>query len=245
VLALASQRSVSHSLMTPSVDLAGLHALTGATATSGFLASWVARLTASEHHTLLGQAELVPPGANGIIILPYFAGERTPLYDPFARGVIAGLTLHHGPADLYRAALESAAFAIRHNVEAIVDAAVPLERLVAVGGGTGDERLLWPRIVSAVLGRSQWLTRERVGAAFGDAVLAATAVGADVGIEQWNPVVDEVVPDPEWVARYAERWPLYVQLHEETIETSHALAHLEDSPTAQGVGMAPFGTIRR
>jgi xylulokinase len=225
--------------MTPPVDLNGLHAQAGATATSGFLASWVARLTGSDHPELLGQAEEVPPGSHGIIMLPYFAGERTPLYDPFARGLIAGLTLQHGPADLYRAALESAAFAIRHNVEAMADTETPLERLVAVGGGTRDTRLLWPRVVSSVLNRSQWLTRERVGAAYGNAVLAASAVGQDADIERWNPVVAEVAPDADWVAQYAERWPLYVRLHDETIETSHALAHLEDA-----VAEGPARSIR-
>ena len=68
-------------------------------------------------------------------MLPYFAGERTPIQDPDARGVIAGLTLSHTRGDLYRAALEATAFGVRHNVETMRAAGADIRRIVAVGGG--------------------------------------------------------------------------------------------------------------
>ncbi|OEV22891.1 hypothetical protein AN219_26690, partial [Streptomyces nanshensis] len=70
-----------------------------------------------------------PPGANGLLMLPYFAGERTPVMDPYARGVLAGLTLSHTRGDLYRAALEATAYAVRHNIEAIERAGGDIRRI--------------------------------------------------------------------------------------------------------------------
>ena len=89
------------------------------------------------------------PGSDGLIILPYFAGERTPIFDPDARGVICGLTLSHGRGHLYRAALEATAYGVRHILETMRDAGGGGTRLVAVGGGTKGG--LWTQVVSNVL----------------------------------------------------------------------------------------------
>lgn len=89
-------------------------------ATSGAVTSWLRDLFGSDdYQQLLGLAEESGPGAGGLLMLPYFAGERTPITDPRARGVIAGLTLSHTRGDLYRAALEGTAYGVRHNIEAI------------------------------------------------------------------------------------------------------------------------------
>src|SRR2546426_5458009 len=92
-------------------------------------------LLARPDGTVVATAER-PPGAEGLVVLPYFAGERTPLFDPEARGLILGLTLRHGRGHLYRAMLEGTAFALRHNLEAMAEAGGGPRRLVAVGGGT-------------------------------------------------------------------------------------------------------------
>ena len=68
---------------------------------------------------LTAEAVAVPPGCEGLVILPYFSGERTPLNDPQARGVIAGLSLAHGRGHLYRAILEATAYGVAHNMEAM------------------------------------------------------------------------------------------------------------------------------
>ena len=157
-------------------------------------------------------------------MLPYFAGERTPLFDPQARGVIAGLTLRHGRGHLYRSLLEATAFGVRHNLAAFADTGAELSRVVAVGGGTGNT--LWPEIVSSVTGHPQFITRETVGAALGDAVLAANAIGAGADTAHWNPVVDSVEPRPEWKNTYDALWPDYLALHERTREIQQALSDL-------------------
>lgn len=106
-------------------------------ATSGALTSWLRTIAGNpSYERLLAEAEQVPPGADGLVVLPYFAGERTPLFDPNARGAMLGLTLRHGRGHLYRALLEATAFGVRHNLETIKRAGGDPHRLVAVGGGT-------------------------------------------------------------------------------------------------------------
>jgi len=190
----------------------GTYSLAAGTATSGSLTEWVRRLTGTEFETLFSAAERVPAGAQGLLVLPYFAGERTPLFDPEARGVIAGLTLQHDRADLYRAVLEATGFAVRHNLEAMHNAGARIERLVAVGGGTRGQ--LWMKIVSAAAGVVQQVPTETVGAAYGDAVLAAYAAGIES--QHWNPIA--------WQAVYDRLYPHYLRLYRETRDTVHALA---------------------
>ena len=117
-------------------------------------------------------------------MLPYFAGERTPIMDPDARGVIAGLTLSHTRGDLYRAALEATGFGVRHNIEAIEAAGGDIRRIVAVGGGTQGG--LWTQIVSDITGREQEIRAQSIGASYGAAFLAAQLV-ASASIDAWNP----------------------------------------------------------
>ena len=162
----------------------------------------------------------MPAGSRGLLLLPYFAGERTPIFDPSARGVIAGLTLEHGRAELYRAALEGIAYGVRHNLEVMREAGGRPNRLVAVGGGTRGG--LWTQIVSDVTGAEQQVPAETVGACLGDALLAAVATGADVDPEVWNPPGHLVVPDRP--ARYADYYRHYRDLYPATVDVAHFLA---------------------
>jgi len=132
----------------------GTHCLTGGMATGGAITAWLRDLFGSlDYPELLALAARSEPGANGLLMLPYFVGERTPIADPLARGVIVGLTLGHSRGDLYRAALESIGFGVRHNIEAILDAGGSIDRIVAVGGGAQGG--LWTQIVSDVTGCAQ------------------------------------------------------------------------------------------
>ena len=160
-------------------------------------------------------------------MLPYFAGERTPLFDPDARGVLAGLTLRHTRGDLYRAALEATAYGVRHNLEAMRDAGGQDCRLVAVGGGTKGG--LWTQIVSDVLGAPQQLPRQTIGACLGDALLAAIGIGAvkideSPDMTQWNPISTTIEPDPQRASVYERFYALYRELYPDTRKIAHALA---------------------
>ncbi|WP_327098260.1 FGGY-family carbohydrate kinase [Nocardia vinacea] len=187
-------------------------------ATSGAVTDWLRKLVGGDFADLVAEAAEVPAGSRGLLALPYFAGERTPLFDPDARGIIAGLTLGHGRAELYRAVLEGIAYGVRHNLEAMAGGQAP--RLVAVGGGTKGG--LWTQIVSDVTGLPQQLPADTVGACLGDALLAAEAVGVDTA--GWNPVIGMVEPDADRGATYAWYYRRYRELYESTADIAHFLA---------------------
>lgn len=204
----------------------GSRNLAGGLATSGALTAWVKDLTGEDFGQLLAEAKESPTGAKGLVMLPYFAGERTPILDPDARGVIAGLTLQHGRGDLYRAALEATAFGVRHNIETMREAGADIRRVVAVGGGTQGE--LWLQIVSDVTGIAQVVPRTTVGASYGAAFLAAVAVsepGHTPVLADWNPVASTIEPDSTKTAFYDGLYQHYRDLYTATVPIVHALAH--------------------
>ncbi|MBX3091293.1 MAG: FGGY-family carbohydrate kinase [Cryobacterium sp.] len=200
----------------------GTRNLAGGMATSGAITSWLKTLIGTmDFEALTASAAESPPGARGLVMLPYFAGERTPIADPNARGVIAGLTLQHNAGDLYRAALEATAMGVRHNIEAIESAGGDIRRIVAVGGGTQGG--LWAQIVSDVTGRAQEVPRVTVGASYGAAFLAARTL-VDADIELWNPRATTVVPDASRAGGYDRQYELYRELYSATSEIVHELA---------------------
>ncbi|MFJ4715923.1 FGGY-family carbohydrate kinase [Streptomyces sp. NPDC088785] len=222
--------TLPHPLRDPSLwttvgALPGTHNLAGGMATSGAVTDWLRDLFDTADHTrLLALAEAAGPGAHGLLMLPYFAGERSPVMDPAARGVIAGLTLSHTRGDLYRAALEATAYGVRHHIEAIEAAGGDIRRVVAVGGGTRGG--LWTRIVSDVTGRAQEVRATTVGASYGSALLAARLV-TDADIDAWNPLARTVTPDPATADRYETLYGLYRDLYPASAPVVHALAGLQ------------------
>ncbi|MES2169735.1 MAG: FGGY family carbohydrate kinase [Actinomycetota bacterium] len=196
--------------------------LAGGMATSGAITSWLRDLAGSpSYEDLLAEAERSGAGAHGLLMLPYFAGERTPIADPAARGVIAGLTIEHTRGDLYRAALEATAFGVRHNVHALRTAGAAVDRVIAVGGGT--QGALWLQLVSDITGLAQRVPAVTIGAAYGAAYLAALAL-SDVSIDTWNPEVAVIEPRPEFRDGYDRLWRLYLELYPATASIVHGLA---------------------
>ncbi|WP_270886062.1 FGGY-family carbohydrate kinase [Pedococcus sp. 5OH_020] len=233
---------VEPSLWGPVGALRGTRSLAGGMATTGAVTGWLRELFGSPSYAaLLEAASASPAGANGLLMLPYFAGERTPLMDPDARGVLAGLTLSHTQGDLYRAALEATGLGVRHNIETMTGAGAPIERVVAVGGGAQSP--LWPQIVSDITGREQVIPSETIGASLGAAFLAAQAV-SDVAIEDWNPPRTVCRPNVRHAALYDELYDLYRQLYQNTAPVVHALAAHQQS-RASARGRAEPQTARR
>ena len=219
--------TVPHRLTSPSLwgtvgVLPGTRNLAGGMATSGAITSWLRDLfDAADYPELLRLAERSGPGARGLLMLPFFAGERTPILDPNARGLIAGLTLSHDRGDLYRAALEATGLGVRHNIETIEAAGGDIRRIVAVGGGTQGH--LWTQIVSDITGREQQIPTQTIGASYGAAFLAAGSV-QDVSIDAWNPITEVRKPRPEFAADYDELYRLYGELYARSKTVTHALA---------------------
>lgn len=213
------------SMWTTAGAFPGTRNLAGGLSTSGALTAWLKDLTDADYPQLLAEAEASGPGADGLLMLPYFAGERTPIQDPDARGVIAGLTLQHTRGDLYRAALEATALGVRHNVETMRAAGADIRRIVAVGGGTQGR--LWMQVVSDVTGLVQEVPATTIGASYGAAFLAASAIAADGAapvISDWNPIAETINPDPDLADFYDTLFDRYVRLYEASKDVVHELA---------------------
>ena len=173
----------------------GTYILIGPTATSGALTNRLRTISGDKpFEELIAEALGTRPGANGLVALPYFADERTPIWDTDARGVIIGLTMSHTRGHLYRALLEATAYSARSILDAIGEAGVKMERIVAVGGGTKGGR--WTQIVSDVTGLRQALAKETMGACYGDALFAARAAGLIDDGTVWASPVASVQPNP-------------------------------------------------
>lgn len=220
--------------------LPGRYDVAGGMATSGALTRWfrdnfaqpemAAEADGGEnaYAALADLAADVPAGADGLVCLPYFSGERTPINDPLARGVFAGLTLSHTRAHLYRALLEGTAYGMRHNLEVMREMGATPGRLVAVGGGAKNR--VWLQIVSDVSGLAQVVPERTIGAAYGDAFLAGLATGLvpDVGVlnSDWVRVATTLEPNAAAGETYDAYYRVYRSLYEHAQPDLHALARL-------------------
>ena len=190
-------------------------------ATSGSLTEWVRRLTGYlPIAELASEAGAVAAGSDGLVLLPYFAGERSPLFDPSAGGVIAGLNLGHTRAHMLRAAYEGIACATRHNLDVIAEVAGPPSRVVAVGGGLRSGP--WAQIVSDVTQLPQAIPANATGAAYGDARFAAIGAGLITGTSPWASVAGVIEPNPEVAPLYERLYELYRELYPATEDIVHA-----------------------
>jgi xylulokinase len=164
---------------------------------------------------LLDEAARWEPGADGLVFLPYLAGERTPHADPDARGAFVGLELRHDRGALVRAVLEGVAFGLRDSLELLRALGVQAHQGRVSGGGARGR--LWLRIVASVLGMPLELTAVEEGSAFGAALLGGVAGGvfADVheAVARCVRVRDTVDPDPQWTGNYEELYPRYRSLY--------------------------------
>ena len=205
----------------------GSRCLAAGMSTSGSLTGWVQNLVGDvPFETLVREAAAVPAGSDGLLLLPYFAGERTPIFDHQARGVIAGLTLRHQRGHVFRAVYEGIAFGIRQILELLDTETNPVTRLVAVGGGTQGR--LWTQVVSDVTGREQEVPEQTIGACYGDALMAAIGSGLVPPETNWARLADVIEPDPNVRPLYDELYGLYSSLYPATREHAHALARIQE-----------------
>lgn len=155
----------------------------------------------------------IPPGSEGLLVLPYFMGERAPIWDVNARGVVFGLDLHHTRAHLFRAFLEAVAFSLRHSMEAAPQGGVLDERLVLAGGVAKSP--LWRQIIADVTGFQVVCPKNDVEANLGDVVLAGVGTGLldYAGVETWNVFDEPVLPDAARRKVYERYYREYLELY--------------------------------
>lgn len=189
-------------------------------ATSGTLTHWFKREFAKDikeddvFNKLAKDAEKSPIGSKGIIFLPYFSGERTPIHDVHAKGTFFGLNLTHSRSDLYRSIFEGIAYGTKHVFETFKDLNQLPKYLYSVGGGTKNK--LWLQITSDIIGLEQILREKTIGASYGDAFLSAFALG-DVkkdDINSWNKIDHKIIPKNNFI--YVRAYKHFRKLYENT-----------------------------
>ncbi|MBB6454590.1 xylulokinase [Salirhabdus euzebyi] len=210
----------------------GLYTVTGGTATAGSLTRWyvdelmlqfkdkeeLKNVEVSDMYTYITeQAEKSPVGSNGLITLPYFSGERTPINHGNAKGMMFGLTLRHTSADIYRSLIEGIAFSIRHNIDEMKKLNTSINRILVVGGGVKSK--LWLQSVSDICQIKQIVPKTIVGASYGNAFLCAMALGwysKLEDIDQWVEIAYEVEPKQENYEMLERNYEKYRKLYENT-----------------------------
>lgn len=218
----------------------GLYCNSGGMATTGSLTKWLRDVTAKEllqeelaggenaYATLFREAETVPLGSHGVMILPYFMGERMPIRDPLASGLILGLDLNKTRGDLVRAAFEGIGYGICQNLDLLRAQGADMSNLVAVGGGTKTRQ--WMQIVSDICGVKQSIPEISFGASYGDALLAGLGVGLISSPEEIKRMIRiryTVVPDPEKTAMYQPYRELFKKAYKNNRELMHQLKQIE------------------
>ncbi|MGL6211343.1 MAG: FGGY-family carbohydrate kinase [Paracoccaceae bacterium] len=183
----------------------------GGQTSTGSVIAWFKRNFADhiDFDTLNAAAALIPPGAEGLLAVDHFQGNRTPHTDPLARGAITGLTLKHTPAHVYRALVESVCFGTRAIVETF-GAAFTARRIVVAGGATRAP--FWLQLHADTLGLPLELTEETEACALGSAILAAHGAGhfstIDAACAAMVRTARVIEPDMEAHAAYA---PIYAR----------------------------------
>jgi xylulokinase len=209
-------------------DVPGKYLLNGCMATSGTLVKWFVQQFCQEdrreaasqgqsvYEYLDGKAAALPPGGDGLVVLPYFLGEKTPILDPHARGVFFGLTLYHTRYHIYRAVLESVVFGFRHHVEVLREQGQTPRRVVAAEGGARSP--VWRQIASDVLNLPVSYLANNPGASLAAAFVAGIGTGVFSSwdeLEKFIVVEGTTYPDAANHDVYEQLFALYQRLYAE------------------------------
>ena len=161
------------------------------------------------------EAAAVSPGSDGLIFLPYMAGERSPLWDPAACGVFFGLGYDKSRAHMIRAVMEGTAFALRHNLETAVHAGAEVSEMITVGGA-GNSRT-WTQIKADITGKIIHVARSDTATTLGAAMLAGVGVGVyrdfDDAAARLVVLTRTHTPDQSHRLYYERNYTLYRQLY--------------------------------
>ncbi|MDO5425673.1 MAG: xylulokinase [Eubacteriales bacterium] len=166
-------------------------------------------------------AEAVPVGSEGVTFLPYMAGERSPIWDPDAKGVFYGLGFDKTKGHLVRAALEGVAYSLEHNLRTAKEAGVEVEELVAMGGASNS--ILWTQIKADVTGKVIKVPTSDTATTLGASILAGVGTGVygsfDEAVKETIVITREQRPNMENHQRYQKSMELYLELYEKLKDT--------------------------
>ena len=180
---------------------------------------------------LTAEAALAGPGAEGLFFLPYLTGERTPHFDPDAKGGWIGLTVRHGRAHMIRSLLEGATFAMRDSLELIREMGVAIEQVRVSGGGARNP--LWRQIQADIYGCDVHTLNSSEGPAFGVALLAQVGTGGFASVPEACDATIRVVEttelDPRVKPFYDRAYGIYRQLYLDLRKSFRSIGELISS----------------
>jgi xylulokinase len=190
--------------------------INGCMAASGSIIKWFRQHFApdADYASLDEEGSEVPDGSGGLILLPYFLGEKTPINDPLARGVLFGLSLGHTRAHVYRAILEGISFGFLHHMEVLAELDLHAKKARVTNGGARSH--LWKRITADVLGLPLEQVANHPGSSLGAAFVAGMGVGVFddwAEIERFIEVCGVVEPNIDAHRRYLRRFRIYRDLY--------------------------------
>ena len=219
-MSICTDRAVPHEKLILSPHVApGMWLLQGGTVGGGGALRWFRQELGQgmRFDQLTAEAEQVPPGADGLLFLPYMAGERSPIWDPDAKGVFCGLSFGKTRGHMVRAILEGAAFSLEHNLRVAAETGVEVDVLNAMGGASNS--VLWTQIKADVTGRRMQVPGSDTATALGAALLAAVGCGVyrDYGEAVSRTIRITRVQEPDWAnhEKYQRYMELYLKLYED------------------------------
>jgi FGGY-family pentulose kinase len=219
----------------PDAVVEGLYTLEGGQTSTGSILNWYrqhfagnedaeARRTGHNVYEVLdAKAAAVPPGCEGLVCLDYWQGNRCPLKDPRARGVLWGLTLSHGPGHVFRSIYEATAFGTRHILDDLEAHGFTARRLFAGGGGAKSR--LWVQIHADVLGRPIYLPRDSEACALGSALVAAVHSGHYANLDEAARRMVQIAGVVEPREENKRAYDSYYEKYKATYPALRALMH--------------------
>lgn len=169
-------------------------------------------------------AGAVKPGSDGMVFLPYMSGERSPIWDPNAKGVYYGLDFNKTKGHLIRSAMEGVAYALRHNLEVAEQSGTKVDVLRAIGGSANS--LLWTQIKSDVTGKTIEVSSSDTATTLGAAILAGVGVGMYDNFESAVKLVVKAkrfhFPNEEYKNVYDKNYAIYLELYRQLKELMSA-----------------------
>ena len=226
-MSICTENALAHKalILSPHV-VPGMFLLQGGTVGGGGALKWFRQELGSgmSFDELTAEAEKIPAGSEGVVFLPYMAGERSPIWNPDAKGVFYGLGYDKTRAHMIRAVLEGVAYALEHNLRVAAEAGAKVSVLNAMGGASNSA--LWTQIKADVTGKIFQVPASDTATTLGAAILAGIGCGL---YSSYQEAVGETVsvsrryePDPKKHEVYQQGMQLYLTLYQNLEKTFSA-----------------------
>jgi xylulokinase len=236
VLHVTEKKEATKGLWHTPYLIQGEYASCGGMGTTGAITTWIKDNMAKElvqlqkeggknaYDTLFDEASHVPLGSEGVMVLPYFMGRRMPEPDPLASGMIFGLKMYHTRSTIMHAVFEGIGYGISQILELLGDLDSYKDNIRAIGGGTKTP--LWLQIVSDICGVTQTVPKVKIGAAYGDALLAGLGVGLITSKQEIASMIQPdfvIYPDPHRWKQYVPYRECFRKLYDNNREMMHTM----------------------